>query len=286
VTTAVHPSDPTFASTWTLHTDVVIDPFGADVRDMIEVARVADAGGFGGAWTLDHFSGDILGQPWSRDPFTVMGAVAASTRRLRVGVLVANMKNRHPAQLASAVNTLQSIAPGRVVCGVGSGAGPTGPFSTEFTAIGVQLERAERRRYELAETVAALRAIWRGEPDYAGHDVAFSGLRAVVDGSAPPPFIIGATSAETVALACACADGVNIRRTGSQESVTELVALAHQRAPGPEFEIDVYDQLDLLHPLGGDPTWLRELGVHRRTLLVSPPFDFDAIGEIGVNLSG
>jgi alkanesulfonate monooxygenase SsuD/methylene tetrahydromethanopterin reductase-like flavin-dependent oxidoreductase (luciferase family) len=284
VTTSVHPSDPSFGTTPTLRTDLVIDPFGADARDMIEVARLADAGGFGGVWTLDHFSGAVLGRPWSRDPFTLMGAIAASTRRLRLGVLVANMMNRHPAQLASAVNTLQSIAPGRVVCGVGSGAGPTGPFSTEFTAIGVSLERAGRRRYALAETVEALRAIWRGDPDYAGHDVAFKGLSGIVDDSAAPPIIVGATSAETVALACACADGVNIRRTGSMASVAELAAVAHDRAPGPAFEIDVYDQLDLAHPLGGDPTWLRDLGVHRRTLLVSPPFDFDAVAAIGAAL--
>jgi alkanesulfonate monooxygenase SsuD/methylene tetrahydromethanopterin reductase-like flavin-dependent oxidoreductase (luciferase family) len=280
----VHPSDPEFGRT--LRTDLVIDPFGADVRDMLEVARVAEASGFDGLWTLDHFSGMVLDRPWSRDPLVVMGAVAATTRRVRVGVLVANMMNRHPAQLASAVSSLQSIAPGRVACGVGSGAGPTGPFSTEFTAIGVALEPAARRRYQLAETVAALRAIWRGDPDYAGERVSFTGLRGVVDANPAPPIIVGATSAATVALACDCADGVNIRRMGSLDEVEELVALARERAPGPAFEIDVHDELDLRHPLGGDPSRLLAAGVHRRTLVVSPPFDFEAIAAIGANLHG
>ncbi len=74
---------------------------------------------------------------------------------------------------------------------------------------------------------------------------------------------------------------MNIRRTGSLDALEELVALAHERAPGPDFEIDVYDQLDLRHPLGGDPTPLLAAGVARRTLLVSTPFDFDAIAAIG-----
>ena len=132
--------------------------------------------------------------------------------------------------------------------------------------------------------IEALRAIWRGDPDYAGDHVSFTGLRGVVDASGPPPIIVGATSAATVALACAHADGVNIRRTGSLDALEELVALARDRAPGPDFEIDVYDELDLGHPLGGDPARLLAAGVTRRTLLVSTPFDYDAIAAIGAAL--
>ena len=87
-------------------TDLVLSPFGADPVAMVAAAAAADRGGFAGVHTDDHFSGLVAGKAWSRDPFVVLGAIAAATDRLRVGVLVANMVNRHPAQLASAVNTL------------------------------------------------------------------------------------------------------------------------------------------------------------------------------------
>ena len=60
-------------------TDLVISPFGADVPAMVDVARCAEDAGFDGAWTLDHFSGAMLGRPWSHDPFTVLGAIAEAT---------------------------------------------------------------------------------------------------------------------------------------------------------------------------------------------------------------
>ena len=104
-------------------TDLVLVPFGASLDEMLAAAQTADAGGFDTVWTYDHFSGLVQGAPWSRDPFVTLGAIAATTERVNVGVLVANVANRHPAQLACAVNSLQSLAPGRVLLGVGAGDG-------------------------------------------------------------------------------------------------------------------------------------------------------------------
>ena len=105
-------------------TDLVLSPFGADPADMVTAAVAADAG-FDGVYTFDHFSGVVLDRPWSRDPFVdARGDRRPRPARRGLGVLVANMVNRHPAQLASAVNTLQALAPGRVICGIGSGAAP------------------------------------------------------------------------------------------------------------------------------------------------------------------
>jgi alkanesulfonate monooxygenase SsuD/methylene tetrahydromethanopterin reductase-like flavin-dependent oxidoreductase (luciferase family) len=96
---------------------LVLSPFDASSGEMLSAARIADQHGVGGVWTFDHFSGIVAGANWSRDPFVTLGAIAATTKRVRVGVLVANIANRPPAQLASALNTLQSMAPGRVVAG-------------------------------------------------------------------------------------------------------------------------------------------------------------------------
>lgn len=106
---------------------------------MVEVAVLAEECGFSAVWVNDHFSGAVVGAPWSRDPCICLGAFAVATDDIGLGLLVANIVNRHPAQLASAVNSLQSLAPGRLTLGVGSGAAPGSRFAVEHEAIGREL---------------------------------------------------------------------------------------------------------------------------------------------------
>lgn len=239
---------------------------------MVAAAAAADRGGFAGVYTYDHFSGIVAGKAWSRDPFVVLGAIAAATEQIRIGVLVANMVNRHPAQLASAINSLQALAPGRVMCGIGAGASPGTAFAAEHDAIGRQLGSAEQRRTRLIETITMLRAIWRGD-----------GIPAVVDGADAPPIVVGASSTATGVLAARHADGVNLHRGSDDDSLAARIGTIRDVA-GPEFEISVFDALDIEHPLGGDPAPLVAMGVDRRTLHVSAPLPIEAIGRIARNL--
>ena len=141
-------------------TDLVVNLFGSDVRRVLDVARVADEGGFGGLWVNDHFSGAVVGAPSSRDPFAALGAVAAVTERVELGVLVANIANRHPVQLASAANSLQSLSPGRVRLGIGSGAAPGSRFAAEHDMINKSLATTGSRQQHLRDTESnTLRAI-------------------------------------------------------------------------------------------------------------------------------
>ncbi len=265
-----------------MHTDLVISPFDADVRAMVEVAWLAERGGFDGVWTFDHFSGAMLGRRWSRDPFVVLGAIAASTERVRLGVLVANVVNRHPAQLASALDSLASLAPGRVSCGLGSGAAPGTRFAGEHDAIGRGLGDAPARRRHLVETIEALKVIWAGKDRLVGDHVVLDGLAGVVEPGPRPPIIVGASGARTVRLAAEHADGVNIRRG---PALPDRVALVRSLTGDRPFEISVFDDLDPAHPLGGDVDTLAALGVHRRTLVVAPPYPVAAIARIGARLA-
>ena len=192
-----------------MKTDLVLDPRGAAVADMVTAARAADAGSWDTVWTFDHFSGLVSGGGWSRDPFVVLGAIAAVTERVHVGVLVANVVNRHPAQLASAVNSLQSLAPGRVWCGVGAGAARGSTFASEHDAIRRPLASPAVRRAVLAESIAALRALWNGD-EFDGEHIHVDASMAVIDGAPIPPIIVGASSVAMIDVACAHADGVNL----------------------------------------------------------------------------
>jgi alkanesulfonate monooxygenase SsuD/methylene tetrahydromethanopterin reductase-like flavin-dependent oxidoreductase (luciferase family) len=260
--------------------DLVLVPFGAAGDELVAAARVADRGGFDTVWTYDHFSGLVQGAPWSRDPFVTLGAIAATTERINIGILVANIANRHPAQLACAVNSLQSLAPRRVVLGIGAGAGPNSQWSSESTAIGRAVADGATRRQMLAESIVALREIWEGEA-FAGQHVQVAPNLAVTDGAAVPSIIVGAEGRDTIAVGCEHADGVNIL-PGAE--LAGRVEFARRHAVRDPFEVSAFTALDVDHPLGGDPAALTDLGIDRRTLYLAAPFPLDALATIGDNL--
>ena len=246
---------------------------------MIEAGRLADAGRFDTVWTYDHFSGLVSGGRWSRDPWVVLAAIAATTERIHIGVLVANIANRHPAQLASAVNSLQSLAPGRVMLGIGAGASAGNSWAAENAAIRRPVAGIADRRAMLGESIDALRAVWRGEA-YEGAHVSVDAAIAVTDGAPAPPIIVGGTSKGTIDVACARADGVNIELG---DDLSERIAYARgSRAGG--FEISVFDAFRTSHPFGGDADPLAALGVDRRTLWVTAPYPMAAISSVGAVL--
>jgi alkanesulfonate monooxygenase SsuD/methylene tetrahydromethanopterin reductase-like flavin-dependent oxidoreductase (luciferase family) len=261
-------------------TDLVLVPFDAAVPELVAAARAADRGGFDTVWTYDHFSGLVVGANWSRDPFVTLGAIAASTARIGIGTLVANVVNRHPAQLASAINSLQSLAPGRVRLGLGAGSSPGTPFAAEHRAIARPLADSTTRRVLLAETIAAIRALWRGDT-YSGTQVSVAEAMAVTDGAEAPPIIVGAGHRDTIRVACEHADGVNLLPGGD---LAGRVAFARQHGAA-DFEVGVFAAFDEGHPLGGDAASLAALGIDRRTLYLRAPFPLDTIARVGAKLS-
>jgi 5,10-methylenetetrahydromethanopterin reductase len=75
-----------------------------------------------------------------------------ATTRLRVGSAVTNPLTRHPAITANAFATLEALAPGRVVCGIGVGDRP-------LPELGLKVAKVST----LTKTVDVLRRLWRGE---------------------------------------------------------------------------------------------------------------------------
>lgn len=97
-------------------------------RDWSEVrtlATEADAGPWHGIWYADHF------MPNTEDGTTVSGqvnecwsmiaAMAAITKRLRIGSLVSPTTFRHPAILANSAASIDQISAGRLILGIGAG---------------------------------------------------------------------------------------------------------------------------------------------------------------------
>src|SRR5437016_6540186 len=90
--------------------------------DMVHAARRAEELGFQSVWLSDHF------HPWTdrqgQSPFvwSVLGAIAQPTTRLRVGTAVTCPTIRvHPAIVAQAATTTAALMGGRFFLGVGTG---------------------------------------------------------------------------------------------------------------------------------------------------------------------
>ena len=87
---------------------------GAESATSIEAAKRIEAEGWDGQMFMDS-------QSLSSDPFVRMGIWAVATERLKLSTGVTNPLTRHPAVVAAAAATVQSISGGRAVLGIGRG---------------------------------------------------------------------------------------------------------------------------------------------------------------------
>lgn len=107
-----------------------------DVRwpEVVAMARAAEASGFDSIWVGDHllYRGDGRPErgPW--DAWTMLAGLAAVTERVRLGPLVACLGFHPPGVLARMAATVNEIADGRLVLGIGAGWN-----ETEFRAFGI-----------------------------------------------------------------------------------------------------------------------------------------------------
>jgi alkanesulfonate monooxygenase SsuD/methylene tetrahydromethanopterin reductase-like flavin-dependent oxidoreductase (luciferase family) len=89
--------------------------------ELVESWRKLDALGVESLWVADHLANPLRPErPWL-DGWTVLPALAAATKRARVGALVSSMTLRNPAVLAKAAVTLDHISNGRAELALGAG---------------------------------------------------------------------------------------------------------------------------------------------------------------------
>jgi probable F420-dependent oxidoreductase len=118
---------------------------------LLTMAERAEAAGFDSVWIGDS----ITARP-RHEPLTLMAAIAARTRRVRLGTGVLLPALRNPVVLAHVVGTLDRVAEGRVILGVGIAADMPA-IRREFSAVGVPFERRVGR---FLETLEICRALW------------------------------------------------------------------------------------------------------------------------------
>jgi alkanesulfonate monooxygenase SsuD/methylene tetrahydromethanopterin reductase-like flavin-dependent oxidoreductase (luciferase family) len=123
--------------------------------EILELARHAEATGWDGVWMADHLLPAMgpLDVPVA-ECWTSMTAIIASVPRIRVGSLVLSNTFRHPAVLSKMAATLDSIAAGRFVLGLGAGW-----QENEHEIYGIDLPPNGPRLRKLEETCRIIRDV-------------------------------------------------------------------------------------------------------------------------------
>jgi len=139
---------------------------------LLAMAERAEATGFDSVWIGDS----ITARP-RHEPLTLMAAIAARTRRVRLGTGVLLPALRNPVVLAHLIATVDRISEGRVILGVGIAA-DTPPIRKEFAAAGVPWDKRVGR---FLETIEICQALWQRD------GVTWNGRHFTLDGATVEP---------------------------------------------------------------------------------------------------
>ena len=134
---------------------------------VVAMATAAEETGFDSVWVMDHFYQlPPMGGPDAPmlDSYTLLGALAALTSRVRLGAMVTGVTYRNPAHLAKIVTTLDVISGGRAILGLGAAW-----YDVEHEGLGFDFPAAPERLDRLEEALQICRAMFREEaPSFDG----------------------------------------------------------------------------------------------------------------------
>jgi F420-dependent oxidoreductase-like protein len=133
---------------------------GVRWTDWLALADACERLGFEGLFRSDHyFSARGVSGRGSTDAWTLLGALAARTSRIRLGTLVSPVTFRQPALLAKAATTVDEISGGRVEIGMGAGW-----WAEEHTQFGFAFSDVEERWQRLEEQVPIVHGLLTQDP--------------------------------------------------------------------------------------------------------------------------
>jgi alkanesulfonate monooxygenase SsuD/methylene tetrahydromethanopterin reductase-like flavin-dependent oxidoreductase (luciferase family) len=132
-------------------------PF-SDPQRVIDLAQMAEESGWDGFFIWDHLlRHEDVSLPMI-DPWIALTAVAARTKRVKLGPMVTPLARRRPWIVAREAVTLDHLSGGRLILGVGLGA----RSQVEFGAFGDPADPRQRAEV-LDESLEILSGLWHGE---------------------------------------------------------------------------------------------------------------------------
>jgi probable F420-dependent oxidoreductase len=206
---------------------VQAEPTG--LSSWLTLARRLESAGFHGLMMGDH--------PGSgASPWPALGSAAAVTQTLQLGTYVVQAGVREPMHVAADAATLDTLAPGRVLLGLGAGHTPR-----EWADIGQRRPRPHQRAERLAEFVEAVAALLRGRT------VTQDGRYLTLRGSRLQDLPVG----ERVRLAVGGGHPLILRAAARHAAVVALSGLGRTLPDGHRHEVrwsqaELHRQLQLV----------------------------------------
>lgn len=139
-------------------------------QEATQWARIAEESGFDGLWTGDNLLNSRNAATPVHDGPTIIAAWAATTTRIRVGLLIGNMAYRRPTVLAKQAVSIDHVSAGRFELGIGSGLWPA-----DHAMAGVPFWNPRERADRLREFVGAVDRLLSGDTsDHEGPHYPYS----------------------------------------------------------------------------------------------------------------
>lgn len=140
---------------------ITIPNFGEyfNPRKVVDLAREAEKAGWDGFFLWDHMLFRKDAHVPINDPWIVLAAIAANTKRIRFGTAVTPVPRRRPWKLARETVSLDHLSIGRLILGVGLGFPP----DVEYGFFGEETD-VKLRAKKLDEGLDILSGLWSGKP--------------------------------------------------------------------------------------------------------------------------
>jgi F420-dependent oxidoreductase-like protein len=178
---------------------------------LVEIATTAEASGFSGVTVMDHLH-QIPGvgprTNFMLEGNTILGAIAARTSSLNLGLLVGGVMYRNPALMAKIATTLDIISGGRAIFGIGAAW-----FEEEHRAYGYEFPPLRERFEHLEDALQIARLMFTQE------ESSFSGTHHSLDHALNNPqplrgdipiMVGGSGERKTLRLVAQYADACNV----------------------------------------------------------------------------
>jgi coenzyme F420-dependent glucose-6-phosphate dehydrogenase len=233
-------------------------------NQLVANAKLADDAGFEHVLISDHIHPWVDGQGHSPFVWGVIGAIAATTSRIRLGTAVTcPLIRMHPAIVAHAATTAQALMNGRFLLGVGTGE------NLNEHVLGDRWPRADERLEMLDEAIDVLRALFGGDWEtFRGKHYTVEQAKLYDAPKQQPPIIVAAKAEHAAKLAAAKGDGtMNTSPDGEivktykaaggsgpiygkvagafTSSREEALKIAHERQPNSAMGGDLSTELEL-----------------------------------------
>lgn len=170
-------------------------------------AMLAEKAGYEYVWITDHFN--------NRNVYTTLTTILNYTDRVKIGPGVTNPYVQHPIGTAQIMASLSEIAPGRVICGLGSG---------DKTTLEMANISHDKPLATIREAVQIIREITSGKPvNLNGNIYKISGVKINFKISGPVPIFVGAQGPKMLSLAAEIGDGVLINASNPKDFETAFI---------------------------------------------------------------